>query len=375
MKIKKRLKKIMFTILIIIAIICLIPMLYLQLPLFGQKAEGLRLERMEKSPNYRDGQFHNLSPTNMMVDNKGMREMMARKFSEKKHGLRPTDSIPAIKTDLKAIAKDRDISIWFGHSSYYIQIDGKRFLVDPVFSKHASPIPILISAFEGTNIYEAEDMPNIDYLLITHDHYDHLDYKTVKRLNDRVGKVVCGLGVGAHLEKWGYNKDKIMEMDWNESCDLSDGFNIHSKPTRHFSGRTLKRNTTLWLSFMLQTPTMNIFLSGDGGYDNHFKEIGEEFGEIDLAFLETGQYNEKWKLIHSMPHEVCQQAKDLNAQRIIPIHWGKFALADHSWKEPIEKLMEFSKDEAIPVLTPLIGEIIELKNMDQVFSIWWKEIE
>ncbi|MCK9163266.1 MAG: MBL fold metallo-hydrolase [Bacteroidales bacterium] len=347
----------------------------MQLPLFGQKATGKRLERMEASPDYKDGQFHNLSTTNMMVDNKGMSKMMARKFNEVKYGLRPKDNIPAIKTDLKSISVDRDISIWFGHSSYYIQIDGKRFLVDPVFSKYASPIPIIIPAFKGTSIYSTDDMPVIDYLLITHDHYDHLDYKTVKKLKEKVKLVVCGLGVGAHLEKWGYPKEKIIEMDWNESKELSKGFVINAKPTRHFSGRSFKRNPTLWLSFVLQTPSMNLFLSGDGGYDSHFEEIGKEFGKIDLAFLETGQYNEKWKHIHSLPEQVCFEAKDLNATRIIPIHWGKFALADHPWKEPIEKLMEISKEKNLRLITPMIGEIIELKNESQVFSLWWEDLK
>lgn len=365
----------MITILIIIAIIVLTPVLYLQLPLFGQVASGKRLERMEKSPNYRDGQFHNLSQTNMMVDNKGMRKMMARKINEKKHGLRPTDDIPAIKTDLKAIAKDRDISVWFGHSSYYIQIDGKRFLVDPVFSKHASPITIMISSFEGTNIYSADDMPEIDYLLITHDHYDHLDYKTIKKLRDKVSLVVCGLGVGAHLERWGYPSEKIIEMNWNESQKLSEGFVINATPSRHFSGRSLKRNSTLWLSYVLQTPTMNLFLSGDGGYDKHFAEIGKRFGKIDLAFLETGQYNEKWKFIHSLPSQVALESKDLNATRVLPIHWAKFALADHPWKEPIEKLSEISRENNIKLITPMIGEIVDLKNESQEFSAWWVNLK
>lgn len=375
MRIKIRFKKIMITILIIIAIIVLTPVLYLQLPLFGQVASGKRLERMEKSPNYRDGQFHNLSQTNMMVDNKGMRKMMARKFNETKYGLRPVDIIPTIKTDLKSIAKDRDISIWFGHSSYYIQIDGKRFLVDPVFSKHASPLPIMISSFEGTNIYSADDMPEIDYLLITHDHYDHLDYKTIKELRDKVSLVVCGLGVGAHLERWGYPAENIIEMDWNESQKLSEGFIINATHSRHFSGRSLKRNSTLWLSYVLQTPTMNLFLSGDGGYDKHFAEIGKRFGKIDLAFLETGQYNEKWKFIHSLPSQVALESKDLNATRVLPIHWAKFALADHPWKEPIEKLSEISRENNIRLITPMIGQIVELKNESQVFSAWWVNLK
>ena len=375
MSIKKRLKKIILTTLIIVIVLFLVPVLYMQLPLFGGKASGKRLEIMEKSPNYKDGQFHNLHNTILMVDNKGMGDMMKKKFDEEKYGLRPKDKIPSIKSDLKNISKDKDIAVWFGHSSYYIQIEGKRFLVDPVFSKHASPVPFIISAFEGTNIYSTDDMPEIDYLLITHDHYDHLDYSTVKELKDKVKLVICGLGVGAHLERWGYPKEKIIEMDWGNSKELSKGFIINATTSRHFSGRGVNRNSTLWLSFVLQTPSMNFFLSGDGGYDTHFSEIGNRFGRIDLAFLETGQYNDKWKFIHSSPEQVSLEAKDLNATRVFPIHWGKFALADHPWKEPIERLSKISKENNIRLVTPIIGEIVDLNNKNQTFFHWWENLK
>ncbi len=218
-------------------------------------------------------------------------------------------------------------------------------------------------------------MPEIDYLLITHDHYDHLDYRTIKKLNPKVKQVISPLGVGAHFEKWNYSKDKIKIMDWDESIDLGEGFIINSTTSRHFSGRSLKRNTTLWLSYVLQTPNKTIFISGDGGYDSHFAEIGNRFGKIDFAFLETGQYNEKWKYIHSMPEEVILEVKDLNAQKVLPIHWGKFALAEHHWKEPIERLMSLNKQENIIFLTPMIGEMIDLNNENQSFSAWWEDVE
>lgn len=366
----------MFVLIVIIVALIAFVFLYMQLPVFGQKAKGERLERIEKSPNYRNEQFHNQNSTTMFVSKKGMFSVIKDKLFDNKHeGLRPKDVIPTIKTDLKSIPIDKDIVVWFGHSSYYIQIDGKRFLIDPVFSKHASPVPILISCFEGTNIYSVEDMPPIDYLLITHDHYDHLDYRTIKKLNPKIKQVICGLGVGSHLERWDYSKDKIKEMDWNETKDLGDSFKINSNPTRHFSGRTTKRNTTLWLSYVLQTPSKTLFISGDGGYDSHFAEIGKKFEKIDFAFLELGQYNEKWKYIHSMPEQVIQEAKDLNAQKVLPIHWGKFALAEHHWKEPIERLMSSNKKDNLNILTPMIGEIIDLNNDSQVFPSWWENIK
>jgi L-ascorbate metabolism protein UlaG (beta-lactamase superfamily) len=372
----KTIKRFMYTILIIIAVVVVFVFSYMQLPVFGQKPYGDRLDRIEKSPNYKNEQFHNLNPVIMTAGKRQMFSILWKKLFEKKpEGLRPKEKIPTIKTDLKSIPIDKDIVVWFGHSSYYIQIDGKRFLIDPVFSKHASPVPIMISCFEGTNIYSVEDMPEIDYLLITHDHYDHLDYRTIKKLNPKVKQVISPLGVGAHFEKWNYSKDKIKIMDWDESIDLGEGFIINSTTSRHFSGRSLKRNTTLWLSYVLQTPNKTIFISGDGGYDSHFAEIGNRFGKIDFAFLETGQYNEKWKYIHSMPEEVILEVKDLNAQKVLPIHWGKFALAEHHWKEPIERLMSLNKQENIIFLTPMIGEMIDLNNENQSFSAWWEDVE
>lgn len=364
----------MLTLIIIFGIVAISVFLYMQLPLFGQEPNGERLERIKKSPNYRNEQFHNQNTTPMLVSKKGMFSVLWKKvFDRKPEGLRPKDKIPAIKTDLKSISIDKDIVVWFGHSSYYIQIDGKRFLIDPVFSKYATPIPVFVSCFEGTNVYSVEDMPEIDYLLITHDHYDHLDYETIKQLNSKVKQVFCGLGVGTHLERWNYSKAKIKEMDWNETIELGNGFKINSNPTRHFSGRALKRNNTLWLSYVLQTPSKTFFISGDGGYDSHFAEIGKKFGKIDFAFLELGQYNEKWKYIHSFPEQVVLEAKELNAQRVLPIHWGKFALAEHNWKEPIERLI--NNKENLNILTPMIGEVVDLNNESQVFTSWWKKIE
>lgn len=361
--------------LIIIFVLIAFPVGYMQSPTFGAKAKGERLERIQKSPNYRNEQFHNKNLTPMFVAKNATPKMIKKFLSKSPEHLRPKDKIPTIKTDLKSIPKDKDIVVWFGHSSYFIQIDGKRFLIDPVFSKYASPVPFFISCFDGTDIYSCNDMPEIDYLLITHDHYDHLDYKTIRDLEPKVGQVVCGLGVGAHFERWNYPKEKIWEMDWQESKELGNGFIIYANTSRHFSGRNTKRNTTLWLSYVLETPSLKFFISGDGGYGSHFAEIGERFGEIDFAFLESGQYNEKWKYIHSLPEQVIMQVKDLNAKRVLPIHWGKFALAEHHWKEPIEKLMELNKTANINFATPMIGQIIDLKNNNQRFSDWWNNIK
>jgi L-ascorbate metabolism protein UlaG (beta-lactamase superfamily) len=218
-------------------------------------------------------------------------------------------------------------------------------------------------------------MPSIDYLFITHDHWDHLDYATITKLNSKIKTAICALGTSEHLQYWGYNKNKIIELDWNEKLSLDAGFEVTATTARHFSGRTLARNKALWTSFVLQTPTMKIFIGGDSGYDTHFKEIGKTFGPIDLAILENGQYDWKWKYIHSLPEDVLKAAKDLKAKRIFPVHNSKFALASHPWDEPLDRISTSNKIENLNLITPMIGEPVYLKDESQVFSEWWKNVK
>ena len=187
--------------------------------------------------------------------------------------------------------------------------------------------------------------------------------------------MVCGLGVGAHFESWGYSEDKIIEADWHEKLALEDGFIVFTTPARHFSGRKFKRNTTVWQSYVLQTPSLKLFLGGDSGYDTHFKEIGEKHGPFDLAILENGQYNEAWRAIHMHPDEVLKASQDLKATRLFPIHSSKFALANHAWDTPLKDISELNKKTNIPLITAKIGEIVELENQEQLFENWWIGVE
>jgi len=345
--------------------------LFVMLPKFGKLPEGERKARIEKSPNYKNGAFGNLNDTPQMTG--GFLKIMKDMFNAKNR--RPVDEIPSVKTDLLNLDRDKDILVWFGHSSYFMQIDGKRFLVDPVFCGNASPFSFMIKSFKGTDIYTPADIPEVDYLIITHDHWDHLDYKTVTELKSKVGKVITGLGTGAHLERWGYESKIIIETDWYDQVELGDGFRVNVTPARHFSGRGTKPNQTLWVSFVLQTPTIRIFIGGDGGYDEHFAEIGEKFGGFDLAILENGQYNTSWKYIHLMPDQVLQAAKDLRAKRLFPVHSSKFALANHSWDKPLKAITEFNKKVNQPLITPIIGETVYLKDSTQVFTEWWVNLK
>lgn len=373
-KLKKR-YLVMWIIFAVILLLAIVTVIFINQPSFGRTPKGERLERVQNSPNYRDGKFQNLSETPQLTSDKGfVRSMLDFLFRDTK-SLCPAVDMPVIKTDLSGLGKNEDILIWFGHSSYLLQIDGKRFLVDPVFDM-ASPVSFANPPFKGTDVYKAKDMPdNIDYLVISHDHWDHLDYKTIKELKPRIGKVICGLGVGEHFEYWGFAKDQIIELDWNESSPLAEGFSVYCLPARHFSGRGLSPNQSLWVSFLLQTPSQKIYIGGDSGYDTHFASIGKQFPDIDWAILENGQYDNDWKYIHLLPDDLVKAAKDLKPKKLLTVHNSKYALAKHAWYEPLEKIAEAADRDSLNLATPMIGEIVNLKDSTQVFKKWWEDVE
>ncbi|HEX6180875.1 MAG TPA: MBL fold metallo-hydrolase, partial [Chitinophagaceae bacterium] len=279
----------MIVFLIIILILVFAVMIFMSQAQFGSLASGERLARIKQSPHYKRGSFHNINFTPNFSEDANMLTIMRKFFFEKRVNAKPSDVLPSTKTDLLNLDPTKNVLVWFGHSSYFIQADGKRILVDPVFSGAASPLSFTTRAFRGSDIYTVDDIPPIDYLFITHDHWDHLDYDTVVRLQPKVSKVITGLGTAAHLERWGYNNNIIFEKDWNEEIILEPGFLVYTTPARHFSGRTFKRNTSLWMAFALFTPTMKLYLGGDSGYDTHFAETGKKYGPFDLAILECGQ--------------------------------------------------------------------------------------
>lgn len=364
----------MIPFLVIIGLLIAVISLYIRQPKFGKKPQGKRLQIIKKSPNYKKGKFQNRSHTPSLAEGHSYAGVLYSFFFKKNPRRAPAVSLPSIKTNLHQLSPDQNVYIWFGHSSYFLQLDGKRILVDPVFSGNASPISGSNKAFSGSDVYAAADIPEIDYLFITHDHYDHLDHETIVQLKAKIKKTVCGLGVAAHLEHWGMEKEHIFEKDWNETVLLENNFTVHTTPARHFSGRGFIRNNTLWMSYVLKTPHWTIFLGGDSGYDNHFEEIGQQYGPFDLAILENGQYDPAWKYIHALPDEVLRAAKELKTKRLIPVHSGKFAMANHAWDEPLTKLTELNEASQLPLLTPMIGELVDLKNEKQEFRLWWKEL-
>lgn len=364
----------MLIVLLIICLIIVVSWLYLRHEKFGAIPSKERKIVLDRSPNYRNGKFHNKSETPQLAEGYSMSGVLLSQIFNKVPRKKPTDTIPSVKTDLIGLSREKNALVWFGHSSYYMQIDGYRYLIDPVFSGNASPIPGTATSFKGTDIYSVADIPEIDYLLITHDHYDHLDYETVKALVPKVKKIICGLGVGAHLQRWGYKNEQIFECDWGDDIELNDKTRIHVEPARHFSGRSFSRNNTLWVSFVLHSQSKKIYLGGDSGYDTHFAEIGEKHGAFDLAILDNGQYNHAWKYIHALPEEVLQAAVDLKAKKLLPVHSSKFMLAQHSWDAPLQTITELNGKFNLPLITPKIGELVDLDSDTQVFARWWKGI-
>jgi len=348
-------------------------LLFMQQPKFGKAPAGFRLEKIKNSTNYSNGKFQNLNYTPDLKEGVSYYTVFKDFFFAKSKRSIPGHILPSVKTDLHSLDPDKSVFIWFGHSSYFLQADGKKILVDPVLSGSASPVKFTTRSFKGSDIYTTDDIPEIDYLFITHDHWDHLDYETIKKLKPKIKKIITGLGVGAHLEHWGIDKNIIIERDWNEEVVLDAGFIVNTTTARHFSGRGFKRNGALWSSFVLTTPGMKIFLGGDSGYDTHFKEIGNKYGPFDLAILECGQYNEYWKYIHMMPEEVVQATIDLKSKVLIPVHWSKFSLALHDWNEPVIRVTQESKRKNVPVLNPMIGEEVDLKAT-QVYTNWWEKV-
>lgn len=371
-KTKKRIRLIAYITVGSLLMLTLAVFLFLHTARFGKLPRGARLHKIEQSTHYVDGQFENLSPTTLFADDKsriaGIWEFLVTEVKD----LVPATPLPSVKTDLSALPLNEDLIVWMGHSTLYMHLDGKRILFDPVLIS-ASPLPGINKAFPGTEIYRPDDIPAIDLLVITHDHWDHLDYNSMIALRDRVKAIVCPLGVGAHLSYWGFPPAIIRELDWNESSHPLQGIKLTALPARHFSGRGLTSNRTLWAGYMLQSSFGNILLSGDTGYDTHFQAIKKTFGTIDFAIMENGQYNEDWHQIHMLPEDLVTAINELKPTRFMTVHHSKYALARHPWYEPLDKIAAAAERHNYALQTPKIGEPLILNNSTQTFTRWWQK--
>ena len=324
------------------------------------------------SSHFRDGTFHNTeappatAPSDPTPIVKGM-------LTRGKVG-RPNGDVPLATPLAPADAAELALT-WYGHASVLVEIDGYRVLADPVWSERCSPSAKIGPARLHPVPVEIEALPPVDAIVISHDHYDHLDLPTVEALLlHQNAPFVVPLGIGAHLRQWNVPEDRIVELDWDASVSIG-ALTITCTEARHFSGRGLVRNTTLWASWTLQGPTRRAYFGGDSGYGKCYKEIGEAYGPFDLTILPIGAYNDFWREIHMNPEEAVQAHADLNqgdatAGTVVPIHWATFNLAFHTWSEPVERLTAAAEPAGTPVFVPMPGQRVDIAR-PAAQQNWW----
>jgi len=262
---------------------------------------------------------------------------------------------------------------WLGHSAFILNINGKIILLDPMLGSHAAPIPLpSLERYSKGLPFDLKLLEKIDMVVLSHDHYDHLDYPTIKRIRDKVSTFIVPIGIGNHLRSWKVNDENIVELNWDEKIIIDD-VELTCLPSRHFSGRgPFNRRTTLWASWAIKSSAIKIYFSGDSGYGKHFKEIGEEHGPFDLSLLDSGQYNIAWKHSHMFPFQSVQAAQDLKSKFFMPIHWAGFTLSMHPWDEPIKKSIEYATKVGVKYIAPEIGQILSSNSLDREFLSWWE---
>ena len=360
----------------------------------GELPEGERLSRIEQSPHYRDGAFVNEESTSVNTSESSTLANWWNFLFANPPRLRPSVPLSRAPLDVAALKNETaDFVIWMGHSSLFVQTGGRRILVDPVFAGFAAPLSLFNQAFDGPLPYSIEDFIKLglDLVLITHDHYDHLEMQTIKALADTDVTFVVPLGIGQHLESWGVRPEQILEGDWGESFELfahsgaetpaaaaaetehtNGPLKVSLVTARHFSGRFLTADKTLWAGFVLTCADgSQIYISGDSGYGRHFKEIAAAFPRIKLALIECGQYNPNWSLIHMSPEETAKAVDDLQAPQAIALHSGRFALSLHPWDEPYLRLDKAAAQYSFELLTPRMDELVYLDGREQHFERWW----
>lgn len=340
---------------------------------FGAKPNKEDQLRYAKSKNWKNGKFQNSKPTKVLTNFWDIGSILFQQL--KNRDLRePTTPLPVMPLDKASfLAKDEETKIvWYGHSVLLIRMMGKTILIDPMLGSNAAPIsPRSVNRFSLNSLNLINDFPELDFILISHDHYDHLDYDSIVKLIPKTKQFLVALGVKRHLIKWGIPKDQIHEFDWWDQ-KMVEGIEITFTPSQHMSGRGLvDRNKSLWGGWSLQSNREKIWFSGDGGYDQHFKEIGNKLGPFDFAFMECGQYDGRWPAIHSRPAESVQALIDAKVKKGMPVHWAGFSLALHNWTEPAEKFVEFSKLNNQEVSFPKLGQVFTIQE-GLSDNYWWR---
>jgi L-ascorbate metabolism protein UlaG (beta-lactamase superfamily) len=346
-----------------------------KLEAFGAPAQGDRLKRMQASPRFRDGAFVNLTTNTGRVAGNGWSTTREWFFGTQQRT--PPGPLPMAADTAKALAQPLESGLrvtWLGHSTLLVEVDGARILTDPVWGERASP-----STLAGPKRFHPpplalEALPEVDAVVLSHDHYDHLDMGTIRALIARPVPFFVPLGVGAHLERWGVPPERVVELDWWQEVKLAKGVTLVSTPAHHFSGRSLvDRNRTHWTSWTMVGPQHRVFFSGDTGMTPDFTEIGQRYGPFDVTMLEVGAFNPAWGDIHLGPHQALAAHEMLRGRRMLPVHWGTFDLAIHDWNEPAETLTREARERRVELVTPILGQPVE-PTQASVSAPWWRDV-
>ncbi|MBP5683904.1 MAG: MBL fold metallo-hydrolase [Bacilli bacterium] len=359
---------IILCVLLVFAII-IVSFLVLYKPFGGRPDKNDKEDYLSRSSNYKDGKFKN--DDNFTIMGKYTDPFKDRVGSSDST---PSDAVDVENYEYVEPTSDSDVLItWFGHSTVLIQMHGMNVLVDPVFSNIASPVSLIGSKRFSDLSAEVSDLPNIDVILLTHDHYDHLDYKTIKAIDEKTGFYVVPLGLEKDLIKFGVKKSKIINLAWWEEVELND-LKFVCTPARHFSGRMLiDSNESLWSSWLIKDENHSIFDSGDSGYGKHFEEIEKKYGKVDFALIDSGQYNESWHQVHMFPEESVDAAIDLKADVAMPIHWGAFKLSNHPWNDPAYRFVRQAEELGVNYMVSKIGKTVNIDDYLDNQEVWWEE--
>ena len=344
-------------------------------PQFGAPPTEAQMLEYDRTGHHRDGVFLNAEPIDIEVNCHSLGEMV-KEMAEPDPNLAPPRDVDVIALDPNSIGtlpREQTRVTWLGHSTFIVEMEGLVLLLDPVFGQYPAPIPIPgRRRYSSKMPIELEDIPRVDAVIISHDHYDHLEYEAMSSLREAAGVFLVPLGVGNHLRHWGVDDERIRELDWWQETEV-DGLRFALTPSRHMSGRGFTdQSATLWGSWVLLGTTHRLYFSGDGGYGRHFAEIGSKYGPFDFGLMECGQYNDLWRGVHMTPEETVDASLDVKAAQILPIHWGAFSLAAHAWTDPIERVTKAGAEAGLPIATPQIGESVVVGQSVLPTERWWE---
>lgn len=360
--------KVVVILFVILLLLLLAALLFLKLwPAFGGRASAEDRQDYEaRTENYRDGRFYNDGDFQIVRETEQTDEHI---ISSK--GMKPEGELPVAEPSYDEELSEDEVRVtWFGHSSLLLQMHGMNILIDPVLSERSSPVSFVGNKRFSQPPVEVGDLPVIDLLVLSHDHYDHMDYNVIKEIDGKVGQYIVPLGVENHLERWGVDEKKIQNMAWWEETTVG-GLTVGCTPARHYSGRSLDDQfATLWASWVFQDEYHKVFESGDSGYGNQYEKIHDKYGDFDFVMTDCAQYDVNWPEVHMFPEEAVQAAQTLGAKAAMPIHWGAFALANHPWDDSVERFVATGEQVGLQIVTPQIGETMNLNSMENSMKRW-----